>query len=158
MNMRSEVVNNEVTVRFPDSYEIMSSEELQKAYGSVTGDLWGIWDKEAHVIVTLLWQKYNGLLLAMADMKAMARKNESMAADLYRNNNYVNKGFFSEDVDGKSGEGYWFEYDVAGIRQQGASVLFKNRNTVYSLSVFARAENQEFEEILKKAVGAVNIQ
>ena len=146
MNMRSEVVNNEVTVRFPDSYEMMSSEELQKAYVSVTGDLWGI------------WQKYNGLLLAMADMKAMARKNESMAADLYRNNNYVNKGFFSEDVDGKSGEGYWFEYDVAGIRQQGASVLFKNRNTVYSLSVFARAENQEFEDILKKAVGAVNIQ
>ena len=127
--MRSEVVNGEVTVRFPDSYELMSSEELQKAYGSVTGDLWGIWDKEAHVIVTLLWQKYNGLLLAMADMKAMARKNESIAADLYRNNNYVNKGFFSEDVDGRKGEGYWFEYDVAGIRQQGASVLFKNGKT-----------------------------
>ncbi len=156
--MRSEVVNNEVTVRFPDSYEIMSSEELQQAYGSVNGDLWGIWDKEAHIIVTLLWQKYNGLLLAMADMKAMTRKNESMAADLYRNNNYSVKGFFSEDVDGRNGEGYWFEYDVAGIRQQGASVLFKNRNTVYSLSVFARAENPEFEDILKKAVGSVNIQ
>ena len=155
--MNSTIVNNEITVSYSDGFEIMSSEELDNAYVGVTDDKWGIWDKDNHVIITLLWQKANPMLVALADVKAIAMKNESMAAKMYKNNHYDGKGFFSETIDGKKAEGYWFEYDVASVRQQAASVLFKNRNNIYSLSVFARADDPDFEDILHQAVRSVRI-
>ena len=155
--MNSVAVNNEITVSYPDGFEIMSSEELDKAYAGVNDDKWGIWDKDSHVIITILWQKVNPVMLALADVKAIAMKNESMAAGMYKNSGYDGKGFFSETINGRKAEGYWFEYDVASIRQQAASVLFKTRNNVYSLSVFARADDPEFEGRLQEAIRSVKI-
>ena len=84
--MSKATVNGLMSIEIPEGFHTMSAEELRQAYRDDNPDRWGMWDQERHVMVTVMWKEYSRLLMMLADLKAICRKNEQSAAKGYGNN------------------------------------------------------------------------
>lgn len=147
--MSKAVVNQFISIDIPEGFHAMSAEELRQAYRDGNPNRWGMWDKERHVMVTIMWKDYPRLMkLLMLDLKAVCQKNEQMAAKGYAGNSYECGGFFSPSVDGKPAEGYRFSYRVGDAEQSAETILFRQDMTVYSITLAGRTENREADRSL----------
>lgn len=54
--MNTAKINNEVNLTYPESYQIMGEEELQRYFGKAE-NRWGVYDAERHVILSVSWSK-----------------------------------------------------------------------------------------------------
>ncbi len=154
-NVNQAVINQEITLTWPEGFHVMDGEELRELYQNDDTKRWGIRDKTRHLIITILWEDYSSLLIKLSDIKAVARKNEKMSARGYRDHGYRREGFFSMSVDGRQAEGYRFSYRIGEADQSGQTLLFKVKNRIYSISCIGRSEKAEedralFERILEE--------
>lgn len=140
--MSKEVINQTMTLEIPEGFHVMDSRELEQAFRSGDPNRWGIWNKESHVMVTILWKKYPLLLSMLADLKAVCRKNEQMARQGYAGHDYQCGGFFSLYVADEPAEGYAFSYKMGDVSQSAETVLFKKNRMIYSIICGGRTENQ----------------
>ena len=146
-------INNELLLPCPDGFTDMTREDLDRVYTSGSPGRAGIRDAERHVMITVLWQRYNAVLAWLADIKSLARRNEQLSRKGYADHDYRLDGFFGREVWGLSGEGYHFTYRVEDTGQEAWTLLIKKGSTVYSLNCVGRPENHDanqavFEEIL----------
>lgn len=146
-------INETLTIAVPEGFQSMSREELKKLYQDGNPDRRGIWDKDRHVIITVSWKQYPALLSALADLKAVARRNQQLTEKGYSGHDYKFGGFFTVSTDSAKMEGYRFSYRLGSIRQSGETVLMKHRRTIYSITCVGREENADrdskaFREIL----------
>ena len=104
-----------VSIEYPDSFHPMTDEELRQVYRCVSPKPWGVWDKENHVMLLVLWKDYPLLLAKLTDLntacKASARQNRKGYAGL----DFLFEDFFSSTAAGKPAEGYTFTYSVSGV-------------------------------------------
>ena len=145
-------INGELFLPCPEGFGIMDEAELSRVYSCANPNRWGAWDKARHVMITVLWQRYNPLLAWLADRGAMVRRNEQLTRKGYRENDYRLIGFFSRAVCGLSAEGYRFTYRVQGVPQGAQTVLVKKGRTVYSVSCIGAAEALEENRVLFEAI------
>ena len=146
--MSKATVNDVFSIEVPEGFHTMSAEELRQAYRDDNPNRWGMWDQERHVMVTVMWKEYSRLLMMLADLKAICRKNEQMAGKGYADHGYECGGFFSVNVDGEKAEGYRFSYRVGDVEQCAETILFKLERTIYSITLGCRRENRETDREL----------
>lgn len=145
--MSMETVNGTVEFEVPDGFSVMSAEELRQAYRNEDPNRWGIRDEERHIIVTVMWKAYTGLLgLFLSDLKAVCKKNEQLSSKGYAGHGYRCGGFFSLSVDGQPAEGYRFSYRVGDVEQSAETILIRQGRTIYSVTFAGRAENQAADQ------------
>ena len=94
--MSKQTINNVISLEIPDSFQLMSSEELRDMSKN-GGDpyRWGVRDRENHVLITVMWKQYSAILAWLADLKAIAKKNEQMTRKAYGKHEYRLLGFDS---------------------------------------------------------------
>ena len=157
--MNKAKVNDLFSIEVPEGFHTMSEEELRKAYRDDNPNRWGMWDQERHVMVTVMWKEYSRLLMMLADVKAICRKNEQIAAKGYGNNGYECGGFFSVNVDGEKAEGYRFSYCVDGVVQSAETILFKLGKTIFTVTCGGRRENQETDrELFDRIIDGISLE
>jgi len=145
--MSREVINGTVEIEVPDGFHVMSAEELRQAYRNEDPNRWGMWDKERHIIVTVMWKAYRGLLgLFLSDLKEVCKKNEQLNSKGYAGHGYRCDGFFSLSVDGQQAEGYRFSYRVGDAEQSAETILMRQGKTIYSVTFAGRAENKAADQ------------
>ena len=139
--MKQATVNNELTVTYPDSYEEMSAEELQRYFKSEK-DRWGAFDAERHVILGVSWKKA-GFFSFMSDAESQlfdveARMKRSLI-------NYRRKEGSKTKIAKKKGYGISFEYRVnnANMYQIGEMKTFKYKGHYYTLQYLGRRITDE---------------
>ena len=78
--MSRQIINDTYALQIPDSFEMISPEELQEMSRN-GGDpfQWGVRDKEKHIMILAMWKKYPAILSWMADLKAIAKRNQELA-------------------------------------------------------------------------------
>ena len=140
--MNQEWIHETVFLDTPDSFQRMSAEELQQAFQNNDPNRWGTWDRENHVMITVLWKDYPLLLSKLADLKAVCRKNEQLNARGYAGHDYHCGGFFSLTAGNQPMEGYRFSCRIGDVVQSAETVLFKRNRTVYRITCAGRAENE----------------
>ena len=142
-------INDLISVEIPEGFHTMSEEELRQAYSDENPNRWGMWNKQRHAIVTVMWKEYPWLMkLLMPGLKAICRNNEQLISKGYANNNYACGGFFSAEVDGEKAEGYRFNYRVGDEERSAETLLFRDDRTIYSLTCYGRSENREADREL----------
>ena len=57
--MSKATVNDLMSIEVPEGFHTMSAEELRQAYRDDNPDLWGMWDQERHVMVSVMWKEYS---------------------------------------------------------------------------------------------------
>lgn len=145
-------INGALLLPCPEGFAAMTQETLQQVYTCDNPCRAGIWDRARHVMVTVLWQRYNPLLAAFADMKTLVRRNEQLTRKGYKDNDYRLDTFFSRRICDLPGEGYRFDYRLGDVAQQIETVLFKKGSVVYSLSCIGRPENRQENRVLYDAI------
>ena len=142
MPARKERINGSVSVEIPESFHTMSSEELRRVFQDSGPERWGAWDRENHVMITVMWKVYPLLLAKLAGLKDVCRRNEQLSSKGYAGNGYQCEGFFSLSAGGLPAEGYRYSYSVGDVRQSAETVLVKKDRTIYSFTCTGRLENK----------------
>ena len=140
--MSKATINESSTLEIPDSFSPMDAGELRKLFRNDDPDRWGTWDRENHVMITVMWKDYPKLLARFADLKTVCRKNEQLSGKGYAGHEYRCGGFFSTAAGELPAEGYSFSYQIGDISQSAETVLFKQGRTIYSMTCAGRAENR----------------
>jgi hypothetical protein len=110
-------------------------------------------------MVTVMWKVYSRLMMMLADVKGICRKNEQIAAKGYGNNGYECGGFFSVNVDGEKAEGYRFSYRVGDVEQSAETILFKLGKTIFSITCGGRKENREADrEMFDRIIAGITLE
>ncbi len=136
-------IRNTLSIAVPEGFQPMSPEELRSLYRNDDPDRWGAWDKDRHVILTVSWKQYPALLSALADIRAVARRNRQLTEKEYAGHDYRPGGFFSLQTGAVRLEGYRFSYRLDSMVQCAETVLMKHQKTVYSITCVGREENAE---------------
>lgn len=141
--MSTQTVNGAFTLQVPESFEAMSPEELRKVSQSGDPFGWGVRGRERHVMILAMWKRYPALLARIADLKAMARKNQRLTAGMYAGHGYRFLEYLSGQAGEEKAEGYRYMYSVGDISQVNTCFLIKAGNMVYSIICAGREENRD---------------
>ena len=155
-NISFTINNQAFSIRVPDGFEPMTAEELEKLYRDENPDRWGVWNRERHVMLTVLWKRYPVLVGALADVKAIARRNQQLTEKGYAGHDFRPGGFFSMQADGLPLEGYRFSYRIGDVVQNAETVLMKKQKTIYNITCTGREENaDENAETFREIIGSL---
>ena len=142
------MIHDALSLSLPPSFARMSLEELGQLFRDDDSNRWGAWDKVCHTMFIVSWKKYGALLFHLADLKGIAKRNESLNQKGYGGHGYKLLGFFSMNAGQIPLEGYRFSYRLGDITQVAPTVLLKHKNTVYSITCLGREENSKVDENL----------
>ena len=141
--MKEAIVNSEIKLNYPDHYEVLNEEQLRELYNNDDSNRWAVRNTEEHVTISVLWQGYNKLLAALADLKSTAKRNEQLMSAGLRGYSYKCNGFISEEVCGQTAQGYCYEYEIEGISQHARTLLFKAGRNIYGITCYTRGPMSE---------------
>ena len=142
--MSRQMINNTFALQIPDSFELISPEELQ-GMSRNGGDpfQWGVRNREKHIMILALWKKYPAILSWMADLKSIAKRNQELAAKGYAGHGYKFREYLSWQAGEEKAEGYRFTYNVENISQTVINLLVKNGKMIYAFTFGERTENAD---------------
>ena len=137
--MSEAIINNEIKLKYPDHYEVLNEEKLRELYKNDDSNRWAVRNTEEHVTISVLWQGYNKVLAALADLKTTAKRNEQLMSNGLRSYGYKCNGYISDYVCGQTAQGYCYEYEIEGISQhyyyshrQSYAECQRNRSAIYA--------------------------
>lgn len=145
-------INNEVTLVYPDGFEVMNEEELIR-YFSTPADRWGVFNANDHILLSVSWKKA-GFKRALIDAESYMIEVESgMLRNLL---NYQRITDYKMKIGKQKAYGIRFEYRVKDMAlvQVCDIVAFKYKKKFYTVyyvtrKVNATANLPAFQEILK---------
>ena len=144
--MKKATINEELELAYPDSFRIMSPDELRQAYGVDYADMWGIRDEERHAIVTVIWRESSELLLKLFGAHSLVKQYEKKLRKTYRDNDYRCDGFFDGMLAGRKMDGLRFSYAHEGMRQIGEMLVFRRGACNYTLCYYTREDTAQVNE------------
>ena len=74
--VQTETIDETLSLDIPEGFQQMSREELKQAYLTDRPESWGTWDKERHIMITVLWKRNPGILAVLADIRGLAHRNQ----------------------------------------------------------------------------------
>ena len=156
--MITEGIHQALSIEYPDTFHPMTDEELRQVYRCGIQKSWGVWDKENHVMLLVLWKDYPLLLAKMADLKAAAKASARQNRKSYASLDFLFEDFFSSTVADRPAEGYTFTYSFSGVRQRVETVQFKAGKSMYGICTIGRAENREQDhELFTKVLNSIRV-
>ena len=142
--MSRQMINNTFALQIPDSFELISPEELQGMSRNGSDPFqWGVRNRERHIMILAMWKKYPAILSRIADLKSIAKRNQELAAKGYAGYGYRFLEYLSWQAGEEKAEGYRFAYNAGDIPQTAVSMLVKDGKTVYAFTCAVRGENTE---------------
>lgn len=151
--MNNATINNEISLTYPDGFNVMSEDELSKYFGSPQ-NRWGVFDAENHVILSVGWTKKKLLSFLVDAESAMIGAEARLSRNLV---NYQRVTSYKTKLGKKKkAKGIRFEYrvnDSVSIHV-GDLVIFKHKKKIYSVYYICRKSKAAqvlpaFEEVLK---------
>ena len=156
--MGQATVNGALRVRWPEGFSELSEAELRQMYANVDNSRWGLRDAERRMVVTVLWQQPNRALVWLADMGAVARRNESLVEEAYKGKDPRMLGPFSRRIAGQRAEGYRFTFQAQEGRKLVETLLFKHKGFIYSVTCMGPEETgQENQKVFGRILDEIQI-
>ena len=156
--MITEGIHEALSIEYPDSFRPMTDEELRKVYRCERPKPWGVWDKENHVMLLVLWKDYPLLLAKLADLKTATKASARQNRKGYAGLDFLFEDFFSSTVADRPAEGYTFTYNVSDVRQRVETIQFKAGKSMYGICTIGRAENRDQDhELFTKVLNSIRV-
>lgn len=141
--MSQTVINGSLTVELPANFRVMDAEELENLFRNTESNRWCATNEDKTILLTVVWQQMNRVVLMMADMKAMAVRNEMKTREAYRDHGYEREEMLSVASGKGKLEGYRYAFDSKKGRMKVETMLLKQKSFVYSLSIATSKDNTE---------------
>ncbi|AMK13443.1 hypothetical protein AUP07_0387 [methanogenic archaeon mixed culture ISO4-G1] len=136
-------VNGALRLTIPDSFSVMSREDLRQAYLDDSPDRWGAWDKESHMVFSVFWHISNGLLVKLAEPNSVAKNTEKRLSKGMKDHGYVLKGFSETTVAGRKAPVFAYEYSLEGHVYVSDVTVIMEGKTCYTIYRYSRKDCME---------------
>ena len=136
-------INNEINLTYPDTYQEMGEEELQR-YFSTAQNRWGVYDAERHVILSVCWKKA-GFLSFLTDAESILIGAEARMKRKLINYRRLDASKTKIASKKKNAFGIRFEYRVndANIYHSGDMRIMKYKKNFYTFQYIGRRITDE---------------
>lgn len=138
--MQETVINGELGISYPDSFSVMSPDELKQAYNMDYSSMWGMRDKENHVVFSVIWKASFDAMQKLMSSASLAKRAEKALSKAFRKQGYRCDGFFERAVAGQQGQGFAYSYEVGGQRQDCETIVIRQGKNCYTLYYYSRAD------------------
>lgn len=140
--MKKERIEGTYTLQLPETFEVMSAEELQEMYRKGDPFRWGARDRENHRTVLAMRKEIPVILVPLVNLKAVARRNEQLTRRISEGHGYRLLEFISMKAGQEETEGYRFiGENEAGTAQAYSVFLLRNGRAIWSFVFAGREEN-----------------
>ncbi|MBQ1383283.1 MAG: hypothetical protein IIY73_05165 [Solobacterium sp.] len=153
--MQKTIVNGALRIAYPDTCTVLTPAELKQMYRDDSTDRWSVRNAEEHRTVTVMWKKYAWPAVLMPDNAAIARNNERLMREGLKSYSYALDGFFETELCGQKGCGYDYAYTSQGIAVKVKTVLFRHHSTVWSVSFYWRAAEENPSEMIREMLASM---
>ena len=155
MSEQTILLNNRLSMTFPEGFSEMDAETLAAKRFSMDGAGTGLSDPERHMIVSIGWEK-SAFAAFVLNEKDLAKKSEENIRVPMKQYGYVLKGFSSGTIAGRKARGFRYEYSVQETDMTAECWVFKYDKTFYYLNYYTRsaliAENEKvWQDVLASA-------
>ncbi len=138
------LLNQELSIKFPDSFHQMTEEELSKLAFMEKGAGICMSDPSAHIIITVGWKnigKFAGFVLNTNDIAKNMKKEIETALASFSYRFEMNEEI---KVGGVPARGISYQYQPKeGIVMAGESVVVKRKSILYYFHFYTRTELSE---------------
>lgn len=141
--MKTIILNNELELTYPDSFRILSKEERSRLSFIEEGAGECLKDDEGHILISAGWKQIGGFAALMADTKGISEHNEKLVRKAMAPYGYESDGHVTQEVGGKTSEGFLFRYKAQDIPMSGECRTVKNGKTVYYFNAYYRTALKE---------------
>ena len=141
--MATEVLNEILSITYPDGFHVMSGEELGSISFYKEAPKWSISDPERHMILSVYWRPNKGFFGRLADEKDVEETVEGSTRKLMKPYGYKLQEQSARKIGGEEGEGFRFTYKVQDIEMTGETVIIQKDNSTYYFYCYYRTELQE---------------
>ena len=144
--MEEIIVNERLSINAGEGFHRLTPEEMANAYeGNAEGI--ALRDKKRNLVFSLLYQKVNAFVLALADLSAIARTNQRSTASSYAKNGYELLDYVDDRRNGIKMVGYRYRFHRGKKGQLAACLIFKHKGYVYNATCFKPDDgNRDFPE------------
>ncbi len=155
--METVLLNDQLSVSIPDGFHVMSREEISQLNFSGEAPQWCIRDEERHVIFTIAWKKTNALFSMVLSEKDVAKSMEKSLRGSMQSVNYQLEEFVSSSLDGKSAEGFTYDYVVDDVGMHGIIYSVKQKKCFYYIYGYIRQQlRKEGEEAVEQILNSIS--
>lgn len=151
--MKKALVNEELSITYPNAFRDMELTELQLAFGVAYKNMWGIRDEKHHAIIAVIWKEANAFLQKLVSTTSLTKQYEKGMRKALGSYNYALDGFFTTEVANLPAEGFRYSYERDGVGQTGEAVVFRRGRCSYTLYYYtqtskAGANRAMYEDLL----------
>lgn len=139
--MAKTLLNDKLSASYPKGFRVMDEDERQKVFPAANANLWAIWDKRHHVIVSVQWHEANALLSKLVDTKSLTKRVQVQARKAYKDMGYEDSELYRATVCGETAWGVDFAYQMQGVDQVAKALVFKHDACTYTLYCYGRKSN-----------------
>lgn len=139
--MGKALLHDKLSASYPKGFRVMDEEERQKVFPSGNANLWAIWDKRHHVIISVQWHEANALLSRLVDTKSLTKRVQTQARKAYKDMGYEDGGLYQLTVCGETAWGVDFSYRMEGVDQVAKALVLKHEACTYTLYCYGRKSN-----------------
>ncbi len=149
-------LNSELNLKYPESFAVMTDEELKKHKFYEDAPGFCISDEGGHMVVSFSWRQANPFVVMVVGTKDVARNMEAKVRKPMSRFGYRLEEFMMREVGGKQADGYRYSYEVQGTGMMGESLSVKSGSNFYYIhSYFRAALREESLKVLDEMFGAV---
>ena len=139
--MAKTLLNDKLSASYPKGFRVMDEDERQKVFPAANANLWAIWDKRHHVIISVQWHEANALLSKLVDTKSLTKRVQVQARKAYKDMGYEDSELYRTTVCGETAWGVDFAYQMQGVDQVAKALVFKHDACTYTLYCYGRKSN-----------------
>ena len=127
----------------PDGFSEVAHSEPETLLKIKYDCMWGMRDKERHMMVNVSWKDSNKFLTKLVSEKSFAKQVDENYGRRYRKSGYRNYGFFECGIPGADtkAEGFDFSCVADGQPLEGEVVVFRQGIRTYTMTYTVYAEN-----------------
>ena len=136
--MIEKILNNEMSISYPEGFHVMDKEELKGQQFLQEGPGWCISDPDRHIVVSAAWRKTNGLIARMLNTRDVAKNMSAQIRKPMQKFGFQLEGFLQKEMGGLRADGYLYQYVVQGTGMAGESFCIKKGSTFYYIHCYFR--------------------
>ena len=141
--MGTVLLNKELNLICPESFEVMTPEDLRKHKFFEEAPGFCIKDEDRHIMISVSWRQANPFVAMLAGSADIAKNMEARIRKPMGKFGYHLEGFMTREIGGKTADGYRYTYKVQGIGMMGESLSVKSGSNFYYIHSYLRQELRE---------------
>ena len=151
------LLNNELDLTYPDSFAVMTEEELKKHEFYEDAPAFCISDPDRHIVISFSVRKANPFVAMLAGTKEVAKNMEAKIRKPMSKFGYQLEEFTTREIGGNHADGFRYSYEVQGTGMMGETLSVKSGSSFYYIHCYFRKElREESLAVLDEIFGAAS--